>query len=240
MEFLSKYPDTRFNITIDTSEYEFDYTKLRILNTIHKHIYIVTSLQEEKYKQLKEMGLKFYFSPDFPIVNFRLLEYIINLGVTDVYIMDDLCYNLERVRKMADKYNVHLRLILNHIPSMLINKGEDVRAPIFIPETVDELSKYIHTVEFDDGNSWARLETLYKVWFIKKEWRENLRFINADLNIDIPNQCMMPNFTVYKMNCGYKCGYGSVCKKCNQFYELAKDLESKKIEYIISKEEEGE
>jgi hypothetical protein len=58
--------------------------------------------------------------------------------------------------------------------------------------------------------------------------------------MDIPNQCMMPNFTVYKMNCGYRCGYGSVCKKCNQFYEIAKDLESKKIEYVVPKEEEGE
>ena len=239
MEFLSKYPDTRFNITIDTKEYQFDYSKLPILNTIHKHIYIVTSLYENHYKQLQEMGIKFYFNADFPIVNFRLLKYVIDLGVTDVYIMDDLCYDLKRVRAAADKNNVSIRMILNHIPSMLLDKGSDVRSPIFIPETVDELSKYIDTAEFDDGGSWARLETLYKIWFIKKQWRENLQAINTDLQIAIPNQSMIPDFTIYKMNCGYRCGYGSVCKKCNQFFDMAKDLESKNIEYIVPKEKEG-
>lgn len=41
------------------------------------------------------------------------------------------------------------------------------------------------------------------------------------------------------MNCGYKCGYGSVCKKCNQFKEIADDLHEKHIEYVLSKEKEG-
>ena len=153
MEFLSKYPDTRFNITIDTSEYSFDYNKLRILNSINSNIYIVTSLRHEYYKKFQELGIKFYFSPDFPIVNFRLLDYVIKLGVSDVYIMDDLCYDLARVRRAADKAGISIRLVLNRIPSMLLDKGKDVCAPIFIPETVDELSKYIDTVEFDEGNS---------------------------------------------------------------------------------------
>lgn len=240
MEFLSKYPETRFNITIDTSDYSFDYNRLRILKNINPNIHIVTSLHQDYYKKLQELGIKFYFNSDFPIVNFRLLDYVIKLGVTDVYIMDDLCYNLKRVREVADKTGVNIRLILNRIPSMLLDKGENVRSPIFIPETVDELSKYIDTVEFEVENSWTRLETLYKIWFIKKQWRENLQAINADLRIDIPNQSMIPDFTVYKMNCGYRCGYGSVCKKCNQFYEMAKDLESKNIEYLIKKEKEGE
>lgn len=240
MEFLSKYPDIRFNITIDSSEYNFDYNRLRILKNINPNIHIVTSLHHNYYEKLKELGISFYFSPDFPISNYRLLDYAIKLGASDVYIMDDLCYDLKRVRKAADAAGIHIRLVLNHIPSMLPNRGSDVRAPIFIPETVDELSKYIDTVEFDDGNSWARLEVLYKTWFIKKQWRENLQAINPDLEIEIPNQSMIPDFTIYKMNCGYRCAYGSVCKKCDQFYEMAKDLESKNIEYVIQKEEEGE
>lgn len=110
-------------------------------------------MRQDYYKKLQELGIKFYFGPDFPIVNYRLLDYAIKLGATDVYIMDDLCYDLKRAHAAAKKANVNIRLVLNHIPSMLINKGEDVRAPIFIPETVDELSKYIDTVEFDSGNS---------------------------------------------------------------------------------------
>jgi len=45
------------------------------------------------------------------------------------------------------------------------------------------------------------------------------------------------------MNCGYRCAYGSVCKKCNQFVEVAAGLHAKKIEYNLSddiQEKEGE
>ena len=48
---------------------------------------------------------------------------------------------------------------------------------------------------------------------------------------------MIPDFTVYKMNCGYRCMAGSVCKKCNQFVEMAQDLYNKQIEYVLPKEQ---
>lgn len=42
------------------------------------------------------------------------------------------------------------------------------------------------------------------------------------------------------MNCRYRCAYGSACKKCNQFKEMADDLYKKNIEYVLPTEEKGE
>lgn len=239
IDFLTCYPDIRFNILIDISEYEFDFQKIKILNTINPNIHIIlNNLTCQKQKILKKNNIKFYLSPEYAVSNFRMLECIASLGVTDIYIQDDLCYNLSKVRKAADKLNIQIRLILNQIASSIPNKGENVRSPWFIPETVDELDKYIDIAEFEN-NSWVRIETLYKIWFKDKQWRENLRYINPQLNIDIWNQCMIPDFTKYKMNCGYRCAYGSVCKKCNQFTEMAQNLYNKKIEYSIPKGEQN-
>lgn len=47
MEFLSTHKEDRFNIFIDESEYSFDYAKLKILNSLHPQIYIVTSLYQK-------------------------------------------------------------------------------------------------------------------------------------------------------------------------------------------------
>lgn len=63
------------------------------------------------------------------IDSFRLLEYVASLGVTDVYITDDLCYNLEMVRRACNKYNIRTRLIINRIPSSRPDKGIDPRSP---------------------------------------------------------------------------------------------------------------
>lgn len=149
MEFLSTHQKDRFNIFIDDSEYDFDYSKIKILNTLHPQVYIVTTLFKNYYKYFKENNIKFYFNPEYPVSNFRMFDYVCSLGVTDVYIQDDLCYDLKKVRKAADKYGVQIRLILNNIPSILPNKGLNVRSPWFIPEVIDKLEEYIDIVEFD-------------------------------------------------------------------------------------------
>ena len=181
-------------------------------------------------EEMREHKLKYFFNTSAAPSSFLLLEEQLMLGVSDIYICDDLCYNLEKVRKACDKYNVQVRLVLNEIPSRRFDKGENSRAPIFIPECSEKLSEYVDIGEFNTS-SWVKIGTYYKIWFKKKEWRENLKFIYKDLQIDIPNESLIPNFIDFKMNCGYKCGYGSCCKKCEQFVDIARDLRGKNIEY---------
>ena len=185
MEFLSSHLDDRFNITIDTSEYSFDYAKLKVLNAIHHKLYFIVPPKEEICSKLTEYDIKFYFNASSAATNFRSLEQLAKIGVSSVYIADDLCYDLKRVRAACDKYGLELRWILNAIPSFFSNKTMDVRAPIVLPECVDELAKYVDVGEFEENKSWARLGVLHKIWFIKKQWRENLRAIYPELEIDI-------------------------------------------------------
>ena len=109
MEFLSTHLDERFDIKIDTSEYLFDYAKLKVLNAIHHNLYFIVPPKEEICKILKEYNINFYFEPDCAATNFRTLEQLAQIGVSCVYIADDLCYNLKRVRAACDKYNLELR-----------------------------------------------------------------------------------------------------------------------------------
>lgn len=99
----------RFNIIIDTSEYSFDYAKLKILNAIHHNLYFIIPPKEEIYSKLKEYNIKFYFDSSFAATNFRSLEQLAKIGVSSVYIADDLCYNLKKVRIACDKYGLELR-----------------------------------------------------------------------------------------------------------------------------------
>ena len=49
---------------------------------------------------------------------------------------------------------------------------------------------------------------------------------------------MISDFIIFKMNCKYRCAYGSACKKCIQFKEMADDLYHKQIEYVLQKNDE--
>ena len=238
IDFLQDHQQYRFNLTIENNEIygdNFDLEKLKILNAIHPNLYICTHFETREFLKLREMGLKYYFSASAAANSFRLLEELVKFGTTDVYIIDDLCYCLADVRKFCDKNNVRIRMILNRIPSVKENKGQDLKSPYFVPEVVDELAKYIDVVEFD-VESWIQYKTLYKIWFEKKQWKENLTAINRDLEIDIYNQSLIPDFIIFKMNCKYRCAYRSICHKCIQFKDISDDLYKKHIEYIVEKE----
>lgn len=130
IEFLSQYSKERFNIAIDISEYSFDFNKLKILKNINPNIYIKLSTKNlNQYKTLKDLNIKFFFDYSYPIFNYRMLEDISKLGVTDIYIADDLCYDLVNVRKACDKLGISLRWILDIIPSEARDKSSDPRAP---------------------------------------------------------------------------------------------------------------
>ena len=109
MEFLSMHLNNRFNITIDTSEYSFDYNKLKVLNVIHHNLYFIVPPKEEICTMLKNNNIKFYFNVSAAATNFRALEKITKIGVSSVYIADDLCYNLKRVRAACDQYGLEIR-----------------------------------------------------------------------------------------------------------------------------------
>ena len=109
MEFLSTHLEDRFNIFIDTSEYDFDYAKLKILNAVHKNLYFIIPPKKDLCYNLKKNNIKFYFDFNHAATNFRSLEQIANMGVSAIYIADDLCYNLKQVRKACNAYGLELR-----------------------------------------------------------------------------------------------------------------------------------
>lgn len=225
-DFISRHKDTRFNIKPEN----MDFNQMEAIDNLNPFIYFRVEKDLKIIESMKKRGLKFFIDANSAPSSFSLLEEQIELGSSDIYVCNDLCYNLELVKKYCESKNVRIRLILNQIPSTRADRGRNPRAPIFTPECIEKLSEYVDVFEID-SNSWAKIGTYYRIWFERKEWRENLQYIYPELEIEIPNESLIPNFMEFKMNCGYKCGHGSPCNKCEQFVEIARDLRSKNIEY---------
>ena len=235
--FLQEHNTERFNIIIDEdlNDYIFDLKELKRAKDINPNIHIVIKPYLENIQILKNLNISFYFPFNFAATNFRELEALIEMGVSDVYIADDLCYQLEKVHNICHTNNVQLRLLLDRVNSFKENANNDPKAPYFVPEVIEELAKYVDIFEFSENTSKARLNTLYRIWFEKKEWRDSLNYLYPLLEIFIPNQYLLPYFIAYRMNCGYKCAEGSVCKKCVQFLEIAQILYKKENEFAAQK-----
>ena len=233
IDFIQKYEDKRINIEFPD---ELDLSVVRAINKIADNVYIRLFPQDLIHiKTLQEYNCKFFPDSTIAANNYSVLESYISLGVSDVYIADDLCYNLSEVSKFCSKHNTNIRMILNRIPSTCFDKGENFKSPIFRPQDYHLLKLYINTFEFDclEGGefNWNKQKVLYRVWFEEQKWVGDLREINRDLKFYFPNASIVPDFTNYKINCEKHCISKSKnkCSKCVQLIELGILLDSKNV-----------
>lgn len=182
------------------------------------------------WRELAENNIKFFFDCSASAVcNMEQLKEFIEIGVTDVYLADDLTYMLKEAKNYCAEHGVQTRLIVNNIPLTTPDKGDSPMSPIYRPQDVDTLKTYFDIFEFDYGDKleWARLDTLIKVYMKDQYWHGNIQELNPDLNIYFPNDCFFSEYSSYRTNCGKRCAKGGVCRKCEKFYETAMILSKK-------------
>ena len=73
LTFLEQHNDKRFNIRIDTTDYDFELEKLRYAKIVNPNIHIIVDYIEEK-EILQKMNINFYFSSAYAATSFRQLE----------------------------------------------------------------------------------------------------------------------------------------------------------------------
>lgn len=222
--FCEMYPNNRINIEFE-DDIELDH--LKVIHKIHNDIAVqLQPPQMNQVMNIKEIGVKFFFDYSLPCYSLALLDSFLAVGVSDIYISDYLCYNMELVKKQCEEAGVQIRLILNRIPQFSPNRGMDVRAPIFNPRDIEQLEEYIDVFEFDCGSpyDWHKFAVYYKTWFERRDWYGDLSEINLDLDIPIEVQDIVPGFLDRKLNCGRQCSLGHPCHRCEDWYELNNDL----------------
>lgn len=234
MEFVQEYPNTRINIEFVGDVSASSVVTLRRLNS-EVYVRLVEGNNNFQYiKELKEKDCPFFFDVPFCAENYCELDALIALGVSDIYVSGDLCYNLPEVSKYCHSNGVKLRTVLNRIPNTAFDKGSNPRSMIFRPQDRRVLEHYIDTFEFDCGGyiyDWSEFDVLYRAWFVREHWHGDLAEINKDLTIEYPNDTVFPHFTEYKISCERRCNkrISNRCSKCEQFLEIAETLRDKGV-----------
>ena len=130
---------------------DIDFTSLELAAREHNDIAVrLMGYQFNQIQNLKDINIKFFFDENaIPCYSFGVLETLINLGVSDIYIYDNLCYNMNKVKEKCEQNNIKTRLVVNCIPSVDPDKGSKYTSPIFCPRDMKELEQYIDVIEFD-------------------------------------------------------------------------------------------
>lgn len=229
LAFVELYPKSRINVCFKG---QVNTKHLSVMNKVSDNIYVRVKAKDfPAVKELKEKEYKFFFDSELAAYNYSTLDSFVSLGTTDVYIADDLCYDLEKVSEFCKEHNTHLRTILNKVPMTTPDRGSHPKTVFWRPNDIDYLKQYFNTFEFDCGEpyNWTKHNAMYRTYFFKKDWLGDITELVDGYYLPLFNRSTPEDYCYYRMNCGLKCDKGRTCNKCDNLYELAEKMYEKGI-----------
>ena len=226
VKFIETYSDRRINIELLHDATGAD-TILPLLK-INPEIYLkLNESYIQKVTAFKEKGIRFFFSLQSD--NWDSFNSLVNIGVSDIYIANELGFSLLTISKILKNKNIHIRVIVNIAQARdPFESTEPIKAFFIRPEDIDDYETYIDTIEFFADNQ-VQYEVLYETYAYNKNWDGNLQEIIIGLRIPIDSRTIIPEFGLYRGNCEKRCFRGSNCAICNRVVELSETMASRDI-----------
>lgn len=177
--------------------------------------------ESEKYiTPLKENNIPFFF--DRLLQSWTELCYYVDLGVSDVYITNDLGFDIEAVGEFCHRTGVKVRAFPNFAQRAVNNR--DVHSFFIRPEDTKEYEEYIDVYEFVYRISNIEQSTYYKIYAKDRQWFGDLKEIIIGLEQEIDNRGIVKQFSIYRKKCQLKCQRLSHCHICESCLFLSEKL----------------
>lgn len=237
--FISKYIDKRIILVISNIHDFYAHKEWEIINTIAQQ-YSEARLSICFYNlrewapfdaELQECinNLTLPFFTGHAIVNFDQLNYALNHGVSDVYLCEDICFDLVRAKRLCSLFEVNIRTFPN-ITQCSVKETPAVKQFFIRPEDLMDYDDVIDTIEFWGPEN--RQEVLYRI-YQRGSWFGDLNDIILGEELNIDSRRVVPHaFGNTRKMCGRRCMKGEVCTLCNKIVDLSKTLEQQNILFL--------
>lgn len=226
VEFMKRYPKKRFILWIDKLA-KWDLTNFVQIKTAVPEIDFTVKFAygdgaEPLFKEAKEAGIPAFF--DILVKDWDTFNGLLDLGVSDIYITENLGFELDLLAEKAHSRGVKLRTFPNICQSAW--SGTRPLKTFFIrPEDAEFYSQYIDCYEFFVDDKQHNINVLYKVYTKDKKWFGDLQEIILGFNEPLDSRGLFGTFAEKRVKCGKKCEKGkSGCQLCERYAELANTM----------------
>jgi hypothetical protein len=155
---------------------------------------------------------------------------LLSTGVSEIYVCEELCFDLPTIADIAHMVDVKIRVI----PNICQSKWENTPSlkQFFIrPEDMPIYEQYVDVFEF-----WGDKRTynvLYETYALKRKWFGPLKEIILGFEGETDNKCIIPTFGEVRSRCGKRCNKGKNCHICEKIDKLASALAEREL-YVKS------
>lgn len=237
VNFLNEHPNQKINVYVD-SENESLFIRNKEIEKAQE--YCFTIKVDENCSQLFFDTLKasnVYFFSTLYARDWEDIHYLINLGVSEIYITEALGFDLERVSKYLHQRGIKIRVFPNVAQVKRENIIPNIKAFFIRPEDLSVYEKYIDVVEM-----WGdKVEVFYDIYHTDKEWFGDLSEIISGLEPGLDSRFILPHFGERRIKCNRKCLSGESCSICEAVIQCSETLQKAGllINYIKEEEQNG-
>lgn len=232
LTFLDLHKNKRINLYIEDENINFTF--LTELCNKYSNLYI--KFKSEYYLDIilkNKPNFKFFL--DTWINDWDTLNGILQLGVTDVYIVENLAFEIDKVAELVHLFEAETRIYVN-IAQSKWNNTPALKKFFVRPEDINDYNDYVDVVEF--YNVDKQIDIYYDIYNKKQKWFGKLNEIILDFNSEIDNKYIIPRFAEMRIKCGKNCLKGGHCRRCEIIEELSNSLEKSNLIVKIDKKEE--
>lgn len=185
-------------------------------------------------EELKDTNLKYFFKA--AANSWDKFTGLISQNVSDIYITDELAFELDKVAEIAHKNNIKVRIYPN-IAQSRWDKLSDILKFFIRPEDIEIYEPYVDVCEFY-GDKAQQIDTYYKIYQEDKKWFGDLQEIIIGLDSKIDSRYIIPRFAEKRIKCGKDCLKNGKCEMCKRILDLSEQLENAHLIVQIDKEKE--
>ena len=185
-------------------------------------------------EELKDTNLKYFFKA--AANSWDKFIGLMSQNVSDIYITDELAFELDKVAEIAHKNNIKVRIYPNVAQSRW-DKLSDILKFFIRPEDIEMYEPYVDVCEFY-GDKAQQIDTYYKIYQEDKKWFGDLQEIIIGLDSKIDSRYIIPRFAEKRIKCGKDCLKGGKCEMCKRILDLSEQLENAHLIVQIDKEKE--
>lgn len=228
VEFFEQNKEKRINLYIEDADEFFKKHQYKAVAAIcEKYPEYNISLQFEKFikeyydEYLSRAYVPFYYRTR--VNNWDTLQGLVALGVSDIYIVEDLCFELPKVSELMHSKNIQVRAFPN-VAQSTWDLTSDLKKFFIRPEDISVYENYIDVLEFFGPSK--DFEIYYKIYTKDQKWFGKLNEIIIGFNSDLDSRFIIPNFAESRVKCGKNCMKGGKCQICDRIEDLSHNLEA--------------
>ena len=226
-DYILEHKHQRINAKIVDQNHIFRYDlleKFEIFKDEHPNVdfAIILPKYDLNLAQLcQQKELNFFF--DVVVRDWETFNTFINSGVSDIYLVEQMMFEIKDASLAAHKAGVKVRTFPN-IAQRRYEETSSIKCFFIRPE---DIHLYEGLVDVMDIYTIEEInqDVVLEVYQDDKIWWGPLKELIVGLDNDIDGRYIIPRFGDRRLNCGRKCFKGQRCDVCETVEQLSKNLE---------------